>query len=184
MISKRCTQCGKQFTLTDSEIEFYKDKDLQIPKRCKACRARSKKRNKKKSLRNSFRKHPLLTALAIILLSFLGVFFNTTDREPQEEILVAEQNKQFTTYEFRNEQYLNEHFEKHKDEFGFLTAQEYLQGANAVINSEYALHKLEAEDGDDVYYLEATNELVVVSTDGYIRTYFKPSDGINYYNRK
>lgn len=183
MISKKCIQCGKEFTLTNSEIEFYKDKNLEIPKRCKACRARNKKRNKEKSFRNSLRKHPILTVLAIILLSFLGVFFNTTDRESQEEILVVEQNKQFITYEFRNEQYLEEHFEKHKDEFGFLTAQEYLQGANAVINNENALHKLEAEDGDDVYYLEATNELVIVSTDGYIRTYFKPSDGIHYYNR-
>ena len=78
---------------------------------------------------------------------------------------------------------MNEHFEKHKDEFEFATAEEYLQGVNSVINHEDALHKLEAEDGDDVYYLEATNELVVVATDGYIRTYFKPSDGINYYNR-
>ena len=47
-----------------------------------------------------------------------------------------------------------------------------------------ALHKLEAEDGDDVYYLENTNEFVIVSTDGYIRTYFKPSRGMEYYNKQ
>ena len=28
------------------------------------------------------------------------------------------------------------------------------------------------------------NEIVFVSEDGYIRTYFKPTDGINYYNRQ
>ena len=40
------------------------------------------------------------------------------------------------------------------------------------------------EDGDYIYYLESTNEFVVVSTDGYIRTYFKPTDGIDYFNRQ
>ena len=37
---------------------------------------------------------------------------------------------------------------------------------------------------DNVYYLESTNEFVIVSTDGYIRTYFKPNDGIDYFNRQ
>lgn len=181
---KKCIQCENEFTLTNSEIEFYKNKELEIPKRCKACRESNKKGAKQKKLKDGFRKHPLLTTLAIIFLSLLGVFFNTTDRVSNGEISLGGQNQQVITYEFRNEKYLNEHFEKHKDEFDFATAEEYLQGANVVINHKDALHKLEAEDGDDVYYLEATNELVVVSTDGYIRTYFKPSDGINYYNRK
>ena len=38
------------------------------------------------------------------------------------------------------------------------------------------------EDGDDVYYIEETNEFVIVSTDGYIRTYFYPRDGIEYFD--
>ena len=37
---------------------------------------------------------------------------------------------------------------------------------------------------DDVYYLESTNEFVIVATDGYIRTYFKPDDGKAYYDRQ
>lgn len=53
-----------------------------------------------------------------------------------------------------------------------------------MIASSEALHKLEAEDGDDVYYLEATNEFVIVSTDGYLRTYFKPEDGKAYFDRQ
>ena len=48
------------------------------------------------------------------------------------------------------------------------------------VKNSAALHKTEAEDGDGVYYLESTNELVIVSTDGYI----KPNDGIAYYNRQ
>ncbi len=88
------------------------------------------------------------------------------------------------TYSFRNDKYLSEHFEKHGEDFEYETMEEYEAGANRVINSKDVLHKIEAEDGDDVYYLENSNEFVIVSTDGYIRTYFKPSDGVDYYNRQ
>ncbi len=67
---------------------------------------------------------------------------------------------------------------------GFDSAKAYEAAANQVIQNPDVLHKLEAEDGDDVYYLEATNEFVVVSTDGYIRTYFNPDSGIDYFNRQ
>ncbi|MCR4841125.1 MAG: hypothetical protein K5848_06245 [Lachnospiraceae bacterium] len=87
-------------------------------------------------------------------------------------------------YSFRTLSQLNDHFDKHGDEFGYLSATQYQAGANAVINNPNSLHKTEAEDGDDIYYLEESNELVVLSTDGYIRTYFKPSAGIDYYNRQ
>ncbi len=87
-------------------------------------------------------------------------------------------------YSFRNERLLNQHYEKHGIEMGVGTVEEYVAAANAVINHPDALHKLEAEDNDDVYFLEATNEFVVVSTDGYIRTYFIASGGIDYYNRQ
>lgn len=46
------------------------------------------------------------------------------------------------------------------------------------------LYKTEKEDGDDVYYKEDTNEFVVVSTDGYIRTYFNPDSGKKYFDRQ
>ena len=47
-----------------------------------------------------------------------------------------------------------------------------------------SLFKIEADDGDGVYYLEATNEFVILSTDGYIRTYFLPSSGRAYFDRQ
>ena len=85
---------------------------------------------------------------------------------------------------FRNANRLNEHYEKHGIEMGFSSAEEYEAAAKKVVLNKDSLHKLEEEDGDDVYYLEISNEFVVVSPDGYIRTYFNPSDGINYYNRQ
>ncbi len=87
-------------------------------------------------------------------------------------------------YTFRNDSLLNSHYEKHGIEMGFDSAGDYEAAANAVIADEEALHKLEAEDGDDIYYLEDTNEFVVVSGDGYIRTYFEPSSGMAYYERQ
>ena len=85
---------------------------------------------------------------------------------------------------FRKKKYLDEHYEKHGKEMGFASAEEYLAAANAVVVNPDALHKKEKEDNDDIYYVEATNEFVVVSSDGYIRTYFNPSAGIDYYNRQ
>jgi len=88
------------------------------------------------------------------------------------------------SYTFRKAKNLNDHYEKHGIEMGFSSAKEYEEAASAVINNPKALHKTEAEDGDFVYYLEDTNEFVILSTDGYIRTYFNPSAGIDYYNRQ
>lgn len=85
---------------------------------------------------------------------------------------------------FRNENLLNSHYEKHGKDMGFSSAKEYEKAAAAVVANSSALHKKEAEDGDDVYYIESTNEFVIVSTDGYIRTYFNPDTGIAYYNRQ
>ncbi len=88
------------------------------------------------------------------------------------------------TYSFRYESYLDEHFEKHKADTHTSSKSEYLYRANYVINNEKSLHKTEKEDGDDVYYLASTNELVIVSTDGYIRTYFCPDSGKEYYDKQ
>ena len=93
-------------------------------------------------------------------------------------------NADYVDYYFRTSKLLNSHYEKHGIEMGFASAKEYEKAASDVVNNPAALHKTEAEDGDDVYYVEETNEFVVVSTDGYIRTYFNPGGGIDYYNRQ
>ena len=95
-----------------------------------------------------------------------------------------EEQKSDYKYTFRSEQLLNEHYEKHGIYMKYKSPEKYLKGANRVIADKDTLHAIEAEDGDDVYYLERTNEFVVVSTDGYIRTYFCPEDGIEYFHRQ
>ena len=105
-----------------------------------------------------------------------------TDQQTEEQVRKAAVNG--SGYRFRSRKHPEDHYEKHGIDMGFDSAQGYEKAAAAVVQNPEALHKTEAEDGDDVYYLQATNEFVIVSTDGYIRTYFKPDSGIKYFNRQ
>ena len=87
-------------------------------------------------------------------------------------------------YKFRSYDLLKSHYKKHGKYMGFDSPEEYLAAANAVIANPEALTKTEKEDGDMVYYVEDTNEFVVLSTDGYIRTYFNPDGGKGYFDRQ
>lgn len=111
--------------------------------------------------------------------------------ESSEEVTEAYEDYSsdiYVEYHFRTKKQLDQHFEKHGGEFegdfNYETAEDYEAGASDVINSSAALYKTEAEDGDGVYYIEGTNEFVILSTDGYIRTYFRPTAGIDYFNRQ
>ena len=70
-------------------------------------------------------------------------------------------------------------------EFGDITKQEYLDKANALIDdtSDNVLTKRE-EDGDYLFFNTETGEFLVLSEDGYIRTFFIPDDGIDYWDRQ
>ncbi len=300
-----CKQCGKEFTLTPSEMNFYRSKNLAFPKRCQDCRTQNKVQRQteteddveetgmksseeaaagsvqaekksadvvEKSVQSEKKSadateksvqtekksadvpestiqvkqpvegadisreepvtnaHPevykpqrerpeiskkwwiavaavLVIAVAIIFPNFTkksgstGTFEtkgyteaaaggtvssseNTADSK--ETGSTASGDKQNTTVKvrFRNNKLLQQHYDKHGKGMGFASAVEYEKAAAAVVSNSKALHKKEAEDGDDIYYIKDTNEFVVVSKDGYIRTYFKPDDGINYYNRQ
>lgn len=253
-----CVQCGKSFELSDSEIDFYRKKNLHLPKRCKECRQKNKQKQGMSSREsNSWNTQDQYDAapgqdnkkigkwvygviIVAVLLLILGIkvsrsafesydegytysaedvqndFSRDVDTGRSEPVNPAhvEQNKVANVetvdpepeqiaaadtvtadpiqdsspvvrqYYFRNAKLLEEHYQKHGIEMGFASAEEYQAAASAVVLNENSLHKLEAEDGDDVYYLEATNDFVIVSTDGYIRTYFRPDSGINYYNKQ
>ena len=126
---------------------------------------------------------PLLLALFIPLMG-CGAIIDTGDIDSTDEAYAVEEADEPVEYRFRNSKYLNQHYEKHGIEMGFDSPESYEAAASAVVNNPDALHKIEAEDGDDVYYVEDTNEFVVVSTDGYIRTYFLPSGGKAYFDRQ
>ena len=111
---------------------------------------------------------------------------DVVDEQIQAESQVVQEAHviQEVCYYFRNEKLLNDHYEKHGKEMGFDSPKSYEAAANEVINHPDTLHRIEDEDGDDVYYLEETNGFVIVSIDGYIRTFFYPDDGLDYFNRQ
>ena len=100
------------------------------------------------------------------------------------EAPTEEPEMELTNYWFRTKALRDSHFEKHGIEMGFETPEDYIKAANMVICNPNALHKLEAEDNDHIYFLEETNEFVVLSQDGYIRTYYIADGGIDYFNRQ
>lgn len=196
MDKRKCKQCGEEFTLTDSEIKFYNDKGLNLPKRCSECRKKNNNinNNEKESIKetniqriNSKNKSKkfrnIIIVAVVLLLSFIGKVFNI-NFDALNIGSVLQSQKAYGVLEFRNDNLWEEHFLKHGGEFGYTTKEDYLEGANEVVTSASSKHKQEAEDGDDIYYDAENNEIVFVSKDGYIRTYFKPSDGIEYYNRQ
>ena len=109
-------------------------------------------------------------------------------KAPETEASETEPEIEYINYTFYSNELLESHFDKHGhelgDEFGYDTAEDYEKGASDVINDPDALYKTEKEDGDGVYYIPDTNEFVVLSTSGYIRTYFLPTDGIDYFERQ
>lgn len=112
----------------------------------------------------------------------------TTESATTEQIFDDYADDIQVEYTFRTKKQLEQHFDKHGSEFDgdfdYETPEDYESGANDVINNPDALYKTEKEDGDGVYYIESTNEFVILSADGYIRTYFRPSAGIDYFNRQ
>ena len=222
-MKKTCIDCSSEFIITDSEEQFYKSKNLQIPKRCKACRDKRKNNGTTNSNieiytneKNGKSKNLIKIGITIILclcgyiiyskniVEYLdqttlqtieyvnpptyekSIILIEPSREEQtdETIAIVAEKKKERIYSFRSDTLLEEHYEKHKNEFSYATTEEYEIGANIVIQSEDALKKREADDGDYIFYLEATNEIVFLSTRGNIRTYFKPDSGKSYYDRQ
>lgn len=189
MEKKKCVQCGETFTITDSEKQFFENRNLHLPKRCKKCREKNNpqqlktnpyqgtQKNKKTAINKK------ISLIIVIFLIVLSIIYVKDKIGPEDNKVIQDVNTS-ESYTFRNESLLQEHFNEHGSEFGYVNSSQYESGANAVIHSMDAICKTEAEDGDTVYYIQQTNELVILSTDQYIRTYFKPEDGISYYNRQ
>jgi pyocin large subunit-like protein len=66
---------------------------------------------------------------------------------------------------------------------GFKSASAYQKAAGKVIANKKAIHK-KTSDKDILYFLESTDEFVVVSKWGFIRTYFIPDAGRYYYDKQ
>ena len=104
----------------------------------------------------------LLIALTFVYISFVRKPESSTPKQTKLTQVTENPNSSIQkAVLFQSDEKLKEHYEKHGK----------------------ALHKTQ-KDEDDVYYLEETNDFVVVSPQGYLRTYFRPEDGIKYYRRQ
>ncbi len=86
--------------------------------------------------------------------------------------------------DFKSQKELNSHYEKHQKEFGNISKEEYLQGARNLVNSDEGgdIMIKNRVNGDTIYYNKVTNEFAVKDSEGFIKTYFKPESGIDYFN--
>jgi filamentous hemagglutinin len=78
------------------------------------------------------------------------------------------------------------HWQKHGAEFPeFQNAKQYVEGTKSFLNSPPAgtLTKIRP-NGDNLFFNPANNTFGVQAADGAPRTMFRPTDGINYWNKQ
>ncbi len=157
---KICVSCGKKFSLTEKEIDFYKSKKFDLPKRCEECR---KERRELKKQKNK--------SALVRCIEWLYTRNNS-----------LENAQNAFKYNFRNIEELKEHFIKHGWECNCKTPKKYLKIANEIIKSKKSLRKNEKDDGDIIYFNKKTGGIVFLSPKGYIRSFYIVD--IDYFNRQ
>lgn len=185
-----CVQCGKRFELTDGEIDFYRSKGLDLPKRCKDCR--NKNSGKYVVTQKEKRPSSLVAAALFFVLGVVGVIFGVCKYGTisyfcavaffiLSSVFYLRRNKTVRydlsfgdkyTYKFYDANTFLEHYKKHGSDVGCRSIEDYLKAANRVICDKNSLHKT-LPDGDKIYYNKKNGDYVVVSHSGYIRTYYK-----------
>lgn len=86
---------------------------------------------------------------------------------------------------FRSREYLLEHFAKHGEEFGHISAEQYLSLAQQLRDVPAGRDILRSErPGGYAKYDRRTNSFGAFDNSGIIRTFFKPNDGERYFIRQ
>ena len=201
-MTRNCVQCGKEFSLSQSEIDFYEEKNLNLPKRCKPCRDKNKsnpsykKYNAYASIKNRDVYCGAIIAvlifinaiaissfsLPVIIFDIIGIITLAFLYTKKESIEIQEFDISCYPRTFYDMESMTEHYIKHGKETNCRNMEEYLFKANLVIGDKNTISKTQAEDGDTAYFNTHTNEFVVVAKAGYIRTYFIAS--LSYYNKQ
>ncbi|MEG0072476.1 MAG: hypothetical protein RR362_01215 [Raoultibacter sp.] len=129
-----------------------------------------------------------LVAFAIVALLACAVFIGVEGcaNSAGQDSTSAPVQPSEQRYRFASQEKFDQHYKKHGREFGDISQDEYLQKANDLIESSAPTVKTKSEktDGDTCYYDTATNEFLVLTKKGVIRTFFHPDDGIDYFNRQ
>ncbi len=104
--------------------------------------------------------------------------------QSEDELENSSSDAEGTAYYFRSSDFRLDRYNRYGKDMGFSSAESYERGASAVINNPGALSKIDQDNGDWLFYIEESNELVVVSFDGYIMEYFCPEEGKVYFDSK
>ena len=91
--------------------------------------------------------------------------------------------RRFDNATFESAAKLAGHYADHGDEFGSITQADYLARARGLLNAPIGgnIRAHVRTGGDVLKYDVMANEFAVVSRDGMIRTFFRPKDGIEYW---
>lgn len=94
--------------------------------------------------------------------------------------------KTSSSRKFVSEQLFQKHYDKHLSEFGEISKERYLEKANALADAPLSedIVQLVRSDGSIAKYCYSTNEFVVVTADGNIKTYFKPETKEAYWDEE
>lgn len=208
--TRKCVQCGCNFYLSESEINFYTSKNLSLPKRCKACREKNKAEKNHQSSSQHYRefnvispKAKKITAFLIASILYFTYMFSQSIRISPAlwvficvlliglvllivnlffKIRIQEFDTSYFKHTFYDTNSMTKHYIKHGREVSCGSMEEYLRKANLLIENPYAMKKIQKEDGDTAYFYPQTNEFAVVAKAGYIRTYFKAD--LHYFNKQ
>ncbi len=87
---------------------------------------------------------------------------------------------------FASRQKLVDHYHKHGREFGAITMEKYLSGAQELRDRPAGGTILENErpDGTITRFDRLSGDFIAFNKNGIIRTYFRPADGEAYYERQ
>ncbi|SJP26351.1 NAD+--asparagine ADP-ribosyltransferase [Clostridioides difficile] len=92
-------------------------------------------------------------------------------------------NKSWLKADFPTEKKFKKHVEKHLNEYGNITAEEYLSTARNLLSEQLSndVEGFLSKDNFLFKYRKSTNDFAVGRADGKISTLFKPKEGYNYW---
>lgn len=133
-------------------------------------------------------------ALLLALLMILGCFVGCGSGEVQgtDEAESDVLSWDITEYsQFRTKEHWEDHYQKHVidqeefvEDFGDISKEQYLMLAQWLMDFADDEVQIKEDDGDLLYYDAENNFFGVMSDDGYIRTFFRPSAGQEYFDRQ
>ncbi|MGN1014278.1 MAG: minor capsid protein [Butyricicoccus sp.] len=110
----------------------------------------------------------------------------TTEEWNRRKTVAKQTKSSIIKLDFSSEELRKKHYEKHQAEFEGLSEDGYIAQANKLANAPLSddVERLTRSDDSVSTYRFSTNEFLVITKEGCIRTYFKPSKGADYWREE